>query len=197
MLDYRTIIIKRYALNLSDREIAKQIGASKSGVNEFLKSFEECNAISYPLPNGITNYGIAELVYGNPHGNNGRNPNIKYPDYEDVNRQLSTRNNMTLVFLWNRYRKKCEETGRHSYQYRQFCKHYSEWCEENAETLHFNAVIGEKMEVDFAGKTFSITDPLTGEIHMVVVFVAILPYSQYIYAEGMLSTKLWTTSLQL
>lgn len=51
MLDYRTIIIKRYALNLSGREIAKQIGASKSGVNEFLKSFEECNAISYPLPN--------------------------------------------------------------------------------------------------------------------------------------------------
>ena len=32
-------------------------------------------------------------------------------------------------------------------------------------------------------------DPLTGEILPIVVFVAILPYSQYIYAEGMLSTK--------
>lgn len=189
MLDYKTIIIKRYALNLSGREIARQIGASKSGVNEFLKAFEECDSISYPLPNGITNYGIAELVYGNPPGNNGRNPNIEYPDYGDVNRQLSTRKNMTLVFLWNRYKKKCEETGRRYYQYRQFCEHYSEWCAENAETLHFDAVIGEKMEVDFAGKTFEITDPLTGEIYTVVVFVAILPYSQYIYAEGMLSVK--------
>ena len=154
MLDYKTIIIKRYALNLSGREIARQIGASKSGVNEFLKAFEECDSISYPLPNGITNYGIAELVYGNPPGNNGRNPNIEYPDYGDVNWQLSTRKNMTLVFLWNRYKKKCEETGRRYYQYRQFCEHYSEWCAENAETLHFDAVIGEKMEVDFAGKTF-------------------------------------------
>lgn len=45
MPDYRTIIIKRYALNLSGREIAKQIGASKSGVNEFLRAFDECNAI--------------------------------------------------------------------------------------------------------------------------------------------------------
>ena len=45
------------------------------------------------------------------------------------------------------------------------------------------------MEVDFAGQTFSTTDPLTGEIMTIVVFVAILPYSQYIYAEGMLSTK--------
>ena len=43
--------------------------------------------------------------------------------------------------------------------------------------------------LDFAGKTFEITDPLTGEIYTVVVFVAILPYSQYIYAEGMLSVK--------
>ena len=45
------------------------------------------------------------------------------------------------------------------------------------------------MEVDFAGQTFSMTDPLTGEILTIVVFVAVLPYSQYIYAEGMLSTK--------
>lgn len=45
------------------------------------------------------------------------------------------------------------------------------------------------MEVDFAGQTFKMTDPLTGEILTIVVFVAILPYSQYIYAEGMLSTK--------
>ena len=34
-----------------------------------------------------------------------------------------------------------------------------------------------------------MTDPLTGKIMTIVVFVAILPYSQYIYAEGMLSTK--------
>ena len=189
MLDYKSIIVKRYVLNLSGREIAKQIGASKSGVNEFLKMFEECESIGYPLPAGITNYGIAELVYGNPPGNNGRNPSIVYPDYEEVHKQLSGRKNMTLVFLWNRYKKRCEESDTRYYQYRQFCEHYAEWCDENTETLHFNAVIAEKMEVDFAGKTFEITDPLTGEILIVVVFVAILPYSQYIYAEGMLSTK--------
>jgi transposase, IS21 family len=35
------------------------------------------------------------------------------------------------------------------------------------------------MEVDFAGQTFSMTEPLTGEIMTIVVFVAILPYSQW------------------
>ena len=34
-----------------------------------------------------------------------------------------------------------------------------------------------------------MTDPLTGETLPIVVFVAILSYSQYIYAKGMLSTK--------
>ena len=50
-------------------------------------------------------------------------------------------------------------------------------------------MIGEKIEVDFAGQTFDIVERITGEIYTIVVFVAVLPYSQYIYAEGMLSTK--------
>ena len=55
--------------------------------------------------------------------------------------------------------------------------------------MHFNAVIGQKMEVDFAGKTFRMVDPLTGETMEIVVFVAVLSYSQYIYTEGMVFTK--------
>lgn len=35
-----------------------------------------CDSISYSLPAGITNYGIAEMVYGNPPGNNGRNKTL-------------------------------------------------------------------------------------------------------------------------
>ena len=189
MLDYKNIIIKHYALSLSESEIARQLGASKSGVNDFLRAFDKCESLSYPLPPGITNYGIAELVYGSVPGSGGRNENIEYPDYEADAKLMATRKNMTLVFLWNRYSKKCTEEGKRFYQYRQYCELYNKWCEENYETSHFDAVIAQKMEVDFAGQTFDMTDPLTGETLPIVVFVAILPYSQYIYAEGMLSTK--------
>ena len=96
---------------------------------------------------------------------------------------------MTLVYLWNRYMKTCEAEGRKGYQYRQFCKQYSRWCETNKESMHITAVSGQKMEVDFAGKTFQMVDHLTGELLDIVVFVAVLPYSQYIYAEGMTSTR--------
>ena len=53
MLDYKDIIIKHYALHMSGRQIAAAIGASKSGVNDFLKEFEQCESLSYPLPAGM------------------------------------------------------------------------------------------------------------------------------------------------
>lgn len=189
MLDYKTIIIKRYALNLSGTQIAKDLGCSKSGVIDFLKRFEECKTISFPLPDGITNYGIAELVYGRVSGQGTRNETFVLPDYAEVHQQMTSRKNMTLIYQWNRYKKKCEKDNLKYYSYRQFCERYGLWCNDNEEDAHFSHVIAQTMEVDFAGKTFEMIDRLTGEIMDIVVFVAVLPYSQMIYAEGMISTK--------
>lgn len=189
MLDYKDIITKHYVLGLSGSEIARQTNTSKSGVNDFLRAFKASDRISYPLPEGITNYGIHELVYGHAPGANNRSGEYEKPDYAEVFRQMNERKNMTLIYLWNRYSNRCKTEGLKYYQYRQFCELYAVWCEENYETIHLQAIIGQKMEVDFAGKTFDLIDRITGEVTPIVVFVAILPYSQYIYAEGMTSTS--------
>lgn len=189
MLDYKDIITKRYSLGMNGGQIASSLGVSKSGVNDFLRRFNACESLSFPLPEGITNYGIAAAVYGKTPAIVGRDFSYEQPDYASVAKEMDSRKNMTLVVQWNRYTKKCRDSETKFYSYRQFCENYAKWCEENKETLHFNAVIGQKMEVDFAGKTFWMVDCLTGEAQEIVVFVAILPYSQYIYAEGMLSTK--------
>ena len=189
MLDYKDIIIKHYALKMSGRQIASALGVSKSGVNEFLNAFDKCTTLQYPLPDGITNYAIAELVYGSHYHPGGRDLSYELPDFPEIESQMNTRKNMTLVFLWGRYKNRCNAEEKKFYSYRQFCDLYFQWCEENAESMHLNAVIGQKIEVDFAGKTFELIDSLTGEISTIIIFVAVLPYSQYIYAEGMLSTK--------
>ena len=189
MLDYKDIITKHYALGMSGSQIAVSLNVSKSGVNDFLRAFEKCESLHYPLPPGITNYGISAAVYGAIAETRGRDFSYEMPDYEAVEKDLASRQNMTLIVLWNRYAQKCRDSGLKFYSYRLFCENYAKWCEENKETLHFNAVIGQKMEVDFAGKTFMMVDRLTGEVEKIVVFVAILPYSQLIYAEGMVSTK--------
>ena len=189
MLDYKDILTKRYVLRLSLREIAEQTGAGKSGVHDFLKAFEKCDALEFPLPPGITNAGIAMKVYGKVPGEGGRDESYEYPDYQQVLKLMNERKNMTLQVCWDRYVKRCKAEEKKPYQYRQFCELFGKWCEENYETAHFTAVIAQTMEVDFAGKTFDLINRLTGEITPIVVFVAILPYSQYIYAEGMESTK--------
>ena len=61
---------------------------------------------------------------------------------------------MTLVYLWGKYNRQCISEGKKPNQYHQFCDLYAKWCEENYETIHLQAVIGQKMEIDFAGKTF-------------------------------------------
>ncbi len=108
-LDYKDIIIKHYAMSMSGSEIARQAGFSKSGGNDFLRAFKKCEDLQYPLPTGITNYGIAMKVYGSVPESGGRNENIELPDYEEAAKLMATRKNMTLMFLWNRYKKKCEE----------------------------------------------------------------------------------------
>ena len=189
MLDYKDILTKRYALHQSLREIAEHTGAGKSGVHDFLKAFEKCPDLDYPLPPGITNAGIAMKVYGKIPGEGGRDESYEYPDYEQVLKQTKEKKNMTLQYCWGRYVKRCKAENKKAYQYRQFCELFGRWCEENYETAHFTAIIAQTMEVDFAGKTFDLIDRLTGEITPIVVFVAVLPYSQYIYAEGMSSAK--------
>ena len=189
MLDYKDILQKHYVLHRSSREISRQTNVSKSGVNNFLKAFKACKELDYPLPFGFTNEGIALKVYGERSVNGGRDENYEYPDYPQVLKLMKERKNMTLQVCWSRYARRCNAEEKKHYQYRQFCDLFRKWCAANYETAHFTAVIGQTMEVDFAGKTFELIDRLTGEVTPIVVFVAVLPYSQYIYAEGMSSTK--------
>ena len=142
MLDYKDIIIKHYALHMSGREIAAVLGVSKSGVNGFLNAFDKCDSLTYPLPPGITNYGIAELVYREGKTEARRNLSFELPDFAEVEKQLRSRKNMTLVFLWGRYKNRCTAEDKKFYSYRQFCELFQRWCDDNAESLHLNAVIG-------------------------------------------------------
>jgi hypothetical protein len=51
-------------------------------------------------------------------------------------------------------------------------------------------IAGEKLFVDFAGRTSEVVDGLTGEIIPVQIFVAVLGASSFTYAEAVWSQKL-------
>ncbi len=55
--------------------------------------------------------------------------------------------------------------------------------------MHMDHKTGDKMFVDYTGKTLHIVGPKTGEEQEVQFFVAVLGASQLTYAEATLSQK--------
>lgn len=49
LLDYKDIIIKHYSLMLDGTKTARQIGATRSGVNGFLSAFEARENLAFPF----------------------------------------------------------------------------------------------------------------------------------------------------
>ncbi|MDR1907886.1 MAG: hypothetical protein LBQ43_03420 [Holosporales bacterium] len=63
---------------------------------------------------------------------------------------------------------------------------YQEFAAKNKATLRIEHKPGERMEVDWAGNRAGLIDNITGKPIPVYVFVAALPCSGYVYAQGFL-----------
>lgn len=92
---------------------------------------------------------------------------------------------VTQQLLWEEYYR-ANPNGYKSSQY----KHYFKiWSNRVNPVMHMNHKSGDKMYVDYAGKTLSFIDKEIGEIKEVQFFVAILGSSQYTYAEASMSQQ--------
>jgi len=92
---------------------------------------------------------------------------------------------VTVQHLWEEYYKENPDGLKSS----QFRCHFRNWSNRVNPVMHMNHKAGDKMYVDYAGKTLSVIDQDTGEIREVQFFVAILGASQYTYAEASLSQQ--------
>ena len=54
-MDYKKVLRLHYINSLTGRAIAESSGYSKTAVNDFLKRFRECEKLSYPLAENVTN----------------------------------------------------------------------------------------------------------------------------------------------
>jgi biotin operon repressor len=97
MLDYKDIITKHFGLGMSGRQIAKELGVSKSGVNDVIGAFKRVCDTRISLARRDYQLCIGAQIYGNSPVSAGRDTSFVYPDYENVHKQLHSRKNMTLV----------------------------------------------------------------------------------------------------
>lgn len=105
------------------------------------------------------------------------------PDFARVNKEL-LRKGVTLMLCWNEYCDETLSTGGDPYQYSAFSYRYRTWAKQNNIVMHIERKPAEQMMVDWAGTAMEVADRDTGETNKVYIFVACLPYSNNLYAEG-------------
>lgn len=107
-----------------------------------------------------------------------------YAFFPYMERELK-KTGVTKQRMWEEYIQKHPDGLKSS----QFGDYYRKWSKKVNPVMHMNHKAGDKMFVDYAGKTLEIVDKGTGEVVEVQFFVAILGASQYTYAEASTSQK--------
>ena len=109
------------------------------------------------------------------------NLEILFPTFE---KELS-KVGVTRLMLWERY---CTTTT-NAVSYSRFCNYFRLWQLSQKVVMHFEHKAGDKLYIDFTGERLHLTDPETGEIKAVEVFLAVLGCSQYTYCQAVYSQK--------
>jgi len=189
MTDYREILRLR-SLGLNNSQIAMSAGISRPTVIATVQR-ADAQGLDWQTAEPLSDKDLAARLFLQGDGKSS----YKMPDYEYIHREMS-KPGVTQQLLWFEYCDQCRAAGEIPYQLTQFKTHYREYVAKTKATMHINRKPGELMEVDWAGQAAQLTDADTGEIFAAYIFVSVLPYSGYAYAEAFLSMEqeAWITA---
>lgn len=169
-------LIRLYSHGHGRKAIARELGMSKNTVKSYIQKIESAGfsldtllAMDDPVLEG-------KLFAGSPAYKEKRYGNLS-DDIKYYAGELK-KTGVTRKLLWEEY------LGKHpdGYRYTQFCYHIQQYLLDKNPTMVLQHNPGEKLFIDFAGKTLSYINRETGEIIECQVFVACLPYSDYCFA---------------
>ena len=189
MTNYREIL-RLQSLDFSERNIALSVLCSRNTVSKVLKRVRELN-ISWPIPNEQTDTVLEGILFPKTTSVEKK----RKPDYAYIRKEL-LKNGVSKKLLWTEYMEDCRQNNEEPLMYSQFCYYIQQDEQKRHATMHISRKPGEQVEVDWAGDPAHIIDPDTGEITNAYVFVGVMTYSQYTYAEAFVNEKqrAWITA---
>ena len=182
MRKIREVLRLHLGLKRSIREVARSVSIGPSTVGDYLARAKAAG-LSWPLNNDLDDTRLENLLY--PPGSLPA-PARAAPDLKYLSQEMR-RKGVTLMLLWQEYKRDHPEDG---YQYSQFCELYRTYVGRLDMVLRQDHRAGEKVFVDYSGDGVPIVDPATGEVSEAVLFVAVLGASNYTYVEATPSQKL-------
>jgi transposase len=155
------------------KTIARELGMSKNTVKTYLQKIEALKSSTEELLRLDDPVLEIKFLAGTPSYKQDRYDEIKSNlDYyfEELKKPGVTRH-----LLWEEYRAEHPD----GYAYTQFCHHLNQYLRAQKPSMVLTHIAGDKLFIDFAGKTYPYVDLQTGEVVQCQVFVACLPYSDY------------------
>jgi transposase len=177
-------ILQQKVNGRSIRSIAEQTGLSRNTIRFYLRGVESSgHGLREALE--LEDESLASLFARDEPlvSKDARHLDLqaKLPEYAS---ELKKRH-VTRELLWEEYRAEHPE----GYGYTRFCHYLNIHIGTKDVTAIFDHRPAEKLMIDFAGDKLGYFDTQTGEEVSCEVFVAVLPYSSYIYAEALPDQK--------
>ena len=173
-------VLRLKAAGLSDRRIAAAIGSARSTVQECLRRSRDAGLV-WPLAEEFDEVALQARLYRREVPLSQR----PLPDFSTVHAELR-RPGVTRWLLWQEYKAVHPE----GWQYSVFCEQYRRWLATQDPVLRQSHEPGEKLFVDYAGQTVPVTDRYTGEEREAQIFIGVLGFSNYTFAEATFSQQL-------
>lgn len=185
IIDMRKVrkVITLYHQGKSKVFISKYLSLSRNTVKKYIALYELLN-LSIEDIDQKSDAQLEALFSNSKTVNPSARLKAVYGFFPYMERELK-KTGVTKQLMWEDYHSKHPEGLKIS----QFCEHYLRWSKKVNPVMHMNHKAGDKMFVDYAGKTLQLVDPNTGQITEVEFFVAILGASQYTYAEASMTQK--------
>jgi transposase len=150
-------VLRLHSLGLTQRQIARSCSVGQSTVAEYLKAAEAAH-LQWPEVAGWDGSRLAAAVLEKRpvEPKRSRQPE---PDFASIHTELQQHKHLTLLLVWEEYRAQNPE----GYRYSRFCELYQRWRRKRDVVLRQEHRAGEKLFVDYAGRTIPVQNPAAGE----------------------------------
>ncbi len=182
MRKIRDVLRQALDSRLSLREVAKRSGISRDAVKDYLTRFEAAH-LPWPLPPELDDAALELRLF--PILNRPAMRHKPVPDWSAINAEMKKKG-ATIQILHKEYLTDYPD----GMAYSSFCQRYREFTKKIDCSMRQHHRAGEKLFVDYVGKTMPVIDIGTRETRQAQIFVGVLGASNYIFAEAV-----WTQEL--
>ena len=177
--------LRLYSQGRSKRFISNYLGLSRNTVKKYISRFESLR-LTLDRLSELSDSELDALFLGTQQSEVSGRLQVLYDFFPYARKEL-LKPGVTRLLLWQEYIH-LHPTG---FSRSQFYHHLSGWskCHVSKPVMRMVHKAGDKLFVDYAGKTLELVDPQTGEIRHVQFFAAILGASQLTYAQASFSQQ--------